>query len=167
MNTMGWQEIIGEDDIRAVLGIQCDLEEIRKRAAVAVGAARAVGANRSRVNNVIAGCVLRENGNGGVAIDALGRIDVPLRPAIGGSVGTGWLHRGRVVGVARKTRAEPCHYDVAIGICGHPRKHIRFAYRSIAVHAHRSGPGIAQIGGRGKEHILIVGPDGVDVAETV
>src|SRR5205823_5428458 len=159
--------VIGEGDIGAVLSIQSHLKEVRKGAAVTVGASRAVGANGSGVNEVVAGGVLTKSGNSGVAIDAFRCIDVPLRPAIRSSVSASRLHCGDVVGITGQVCPEPGHYDVAVCVCGYPRKHIRFAYRSTAVHAHGSTPRVSQTRGRGQEHILVIGPHGVDVAETI
>ena len=47
--------IIGEGNVGAVLRVESYLEEIGKGAAVSAGAARTVGADRSRVNEMIAG----------------------------------------------------------------------------------------------------------------
>ena len=47
--------VIGEGNVGAVLGVESYLEEIGKGAAVSAGAARTIGANRSGVNEVIAG----------------------------------------------------------------------------------------------------------------
>lgn len=116
--------VIGEREIGALLGVQSDLEETRKRPAVAARAPRATGANSSGMNNVVARGVLRERGDGCVAIRAFGRADVPLRPAIRSSVGARRLHGGDIVRITGKIRAEPSHYNVSIRVCCNSRESV-------------------------------------------
>ena len=47
--------VVGEGNVGAVLRVESYLEEIGKGAAVSAGAARTIGANRSGMNEVIAG----------------------------------------------------------------------------------------------------------------
>ena len=47
--------VIGEGNVGAMLRVESYLEEIGKGAAVSAGAARTIGANRSGMNEVIAG----------------------------------------------------------------------------------------------------------------
>ena len=120
--------VIGKSNVGAVLGVERYLKEVRKRAAIRVRASGAIGAHRSRMNDVVAGRVLCEAGDRGVAVDALCGVDIPLRPAIRGSVGAGGLHHGRIVGITRQVGAEPSHHDVAISIRCDPGKHIGFSH---------------------------------------
>ena len=89
--------IIRVSNVGAVLPVQSHLEEVRKRAAVAVGAVGSVSANSSGVNEVVTGSVLRESWDRGIAIHALRRIYIPLCPTIDRSVGASGLHRGEIV----------------------------------------------------------------------
>ena len=123
-----------------MLRVQSHLEKVREAAAVVVGASGAAGANRSGMNDVVAGRMLRESRDSSVAIDSFGSIHVPLGPAIGRAVRATRLHGGNVVGVASHVCSEPSHYDVPIGIRRDPRKHIGFAHGWAAIHAHGSGP---------------------------
>lgn len=69
-------------NIGAVLRVQSYLKEVRKRAAIAVRTSRAVGTNGSRMDDVVTGGMQRERRDSSIAIDAFGRIDIPLCPAI-------------------------------------------------------------------------------------
>src|SRR5437016_10474297 len=84
------QVIVRVGDVGAMLRIESHLEEVRKTATVAARATRTAGPDRSRMHDVHARDVLRERRYRVVAIDALGHIDVPLRPAVGGPAGAGW-----------------------------------------------------------------------------
>src|SRR6266481_2092707 len=94
--------VIGESNVGAVLSVESHLEEVGKGAAVAIGAAGTVGADRSSVNEMIAGRALCEGRNGRVAIDGFSRVDAPLRPAIGSAIGARWLHGRDIIGIARE-----------------------------------------------------------------
>ncbi len=148
--------VIGERDVGTVLRVESNLEKVGKGAAVTVGAASAVSANGSSVNEMIAGNVLREGRNRGVAVDRFGHIDGPLRPAIGGPVHAGRLHSSNVIGVAGEAGCQPGHHDVAVGIGGDPREHVGLANRSVLVDAYRRCPSVAQIRGRGEKDALVV-----------
>src|SRR5260370_8042865 len=82
--------IIRESNVGAVLSIESHLEEVGKGAAVAVGAAGAVGADRSSVNEMIAGRALCEGRNGRVTIDRFSPVHPPLRPAIVTAIRPRW-----------------------------------------------------------------------------
>src|SRR6266576_3551119 len=56
---------------------------------------------------------------------------------------------------------------MAVGVRGHPGEYIGLANRSVPINAHGGCPGVAPIGGRREKDILIVGPDGINVAEVV
>src|SRR2546429_4139648 len=60
--------VIGEGNVGAMLRVQSYLEEVREGAAVAVGAARAVGTHGSSVNEMIA-CYVRRKGRNGASVD--------------------------------------------------------------------------------------------------
>ena len=150
-----------------MLRIESHLEEVRKTATVAARAARAAGTDRSRMNDVVARDVLRERRYRVVAIDALGHVDVPLRPAVGGPAGAGWLHRGDAVRIPGKARAEPRDHNVTVRVRGDPGKDVGPAGGRSAVHAHRHGPVSSRVGGRREEDALVVRPDDVGVAEVV
>src|SRR6266481_642231 len=94
--------IIRESNVGAVLSIESHLEEVGKGAAVAVGAAGAVGAHRSSMDEMITGRALCEGRNRGVTIDRFSRVDAPLRPAIGSAIGARWLHGRDIIGIARE-----------------------------------------------------------------
>src|ERR1700730_16874009 len=56
---------------------------------------------------------------------------------------------------------------MAVGVGSHPREHIGLANRSIPINTHGRCPGVAPIRGRREKDILVVRPDGIDVAEVV
>src|SRR2546429_5071109 len=109
--------VVRVSDIGAVLRVQSYLKEVSKGAAIAVGTTGAIGTNGSRMDDVVTGSMLREHRDSSVAVDAFGRIDIPLCPAIVGAVGAGLLHRGDVVGVAGAVRSEPGHHDIGRASC--------------------------------------------------
>src|SRR5207302_1913699 len=161
------QVIVRVGDVGAMLRIERHLEEVRKTATVAARAARAAGIDCSRMNDVVARDVLRERRYRVVAIHALGHVDVPLRPAVGGPAGAGWLHRGDAVRIPGKARAEPGDHHVTVRVRGDPGKDVGLAGGRSAVHAHRHGPVSSRVGGRREEDALVVRPDDVGVAEVV
>src|SRR5207244_12724293 len=79
--------VIGEGNVGAMLRVQSYLEEVREGAAVAVGAARAVGTHGSSVNEMIAGHLLRKGRNGRIAVEGFRAVDGALSTASGGSIG--------------------------------------------------------------------------------
>src|SRR5260370_2523030 len=103
--------VIGESNVGAVLSVESHLEEVGKGAAVAIGAAGAVGADRSSVNEMIAGRALCEGRNRGVTIDRFSRVHAPLRPAIGSATASRSLHSPTLIGTARDLRSQPRHAD--------------------------------------------------------
>lgn len=120
----------------------------------AVRPARAVGTNGSRMDDVVTGNMLREHRRSSGAIDAFGRIDIPLCPAIVAAVGAGRLHRGDAVGVAGEVR--PGHHDVPVGVCGDPGEHVGVGHGGPAVHAHGCRLSLSQIRRGREEHVLVV-----------
>ena len=102
-----------------------------------------------------------------MAIDGFSHINAPLRPAVGGAIDARRLHGRSIVGVAGDAGSQPGHDDMAIGVSRDPREDVGLANRSVPVDADRRRPGVAQIRGRREKDILVVGPDGIDVAEVV
>ena len=134
------QVIVGVGDIRAVLLVKGYLKKVRKTPAVVARATRSIRADRSRVNKMVARDVLRKGGQRVVAIYAFRGIDVPLRPAICGSIRARRLHCRGVIRISRDARPQPCDHDVAIRVGGHPRKHVRLSNGPAAIHPHRRPP---------------------------
>src|SRR6266576_1520232 len=93
--------------MRLILKVSLHREKVRKRAAVTAGAASAVGAHGSSVNEMIAGRVLSKGRSRGVAVDGFSHIHTPLCPAIGGAVGARRLHGGGIVRVDGEAGSQP------------------------------------------------------------
>src|SRR5882672_1548014 len=100
------QVIVGIGDIRAVLRVKGYLKKVRKTPAVVARATRSVCADSSRMNEVVARDVLRKRGQCVVTTHAFRGIDIPLRPAICGSIRAGRLHRCGVIRISRDARPQ-------------------------------------------------------------
>ena len=148
--------VIGEGNVGAMLRVQSYLEEVREGAAVAVGAARAVGTHGSSVNEMIAGHVLRKGRKGGIAVEGFRHVDAPLSPAIGGAIGARRLHGADIVGVAGEARAQPGHNNMAIGVCRDPGKNVGLSSRAVPVHTHGGAPGVSEVRRRREKDVLVV-----------
>src|SRR5438309_611466 len=121
--------VIREGDVRAMLRVKGDLEEVAKIPVRA--AAEAAGADGPAVNDVVANDTLREDGYGAVAVDALRIVDVPIGPA---------RHPGRALilrkGVTDVGVVRPDRIDEPEVIRGERREEI---YRTLSVWSRRLG----------------------------
>ena len=169
------QVVVREGDVRAVLWVKSDLEQVGE--AAIRSAAQPAGRNRSPVDDVIADLTLREAGCCIVGVNTLGIIYVPLGPPLhaGCAASTGrslccWMSRlqkSAVVGIAGSIIAKPYDTHVAIGVGSHPREHVRVALRNTRVHLDWRCPSGALIGGGREVDLGVVRPDGVDKSKVI
>jgi len=102
-----------------------------------------------------------------VAIDGFKPHKRSIAPSIRGAIDARRLHGRNIVGVASQAGSPPSHDDMAVGISCDPREDVGLANRSVPVDADGRRPSGAQIRGGREKDILVVGPDGIDVAEVV
>lgn len=92
------------------------------------------------MNDVVAGDILREARGWGIGVDALRRVNIPVRPAANSPIRAGLLHRHRVVRIPREIGTQPRHHDMTVSIGGYPREHVRFAECVALIHADWRSP---------------------------
>src|SRR6266581_2597177 len=123
---------------------------------------------------MIAGSILRESRFGGMTVDRLQRVNVPLCPLghAGGPLRAWtilfrrvpWLHDRPVIRITDLVGSQPSHHHVAVGVGSHPGEDIGSAHGGALVHDSSRSPGPAVVTRRGEEDVAVIGPDGVEIA---